>query len=161
LRLREGVGARPQGAERVGPGGVGGGGHVDRGAEVVGAGQRHGDAADAHLGDLLDAVVVQVGVDEPGQAGGQQLAEGVAGPVGPGPWVFREFFFAGGAARGPGGVDAAQVGGRLGVLGNLVGPRVDVERERPGGVRVRRYADRVAAVIGAGHLDVHAVDAQL
>src|SRR5207237_353999 len=81
LRLGDRVAARPQVREAVRAAGVGGRGQADGVAEVVGAGECYGDAADRGLARVFGAVVVGVRVDRAAQAGRGQLAEAVARAV--------------------------------------------------------------------------------
>ena len=160
--LGHGVGAGAQPGEAVSAREIGGRGEVHGVAEVVGAGERDGDACDAGLGCVTHTVVVVIDEHGAGDAGRGQFAEGVAGAG-----VARDDrdggddVVAGGTAESACGVDAVEVCGGM-RLGDLVGAGAP-GREAVGacGVGDRRHGDRVAAVVGAGEGDGDACDAGL
>src|SRR5205807_366131 len=82
LGLRDRVAARSQVREAVGAVTAGRGGQADGVAEVVGAGQGHGDAAEAGFARVLGTVVVRGAVDKARQARRRQLAEVVGRAAG-------------------------------------------------------------------------------
>src|SRR5439155_26843839 len=77
------IGDRAEVGEAVGAGGVGDvGDGPDDVAQVVGAGERDGDAGDALLDWRLEqAVVIEIVIDKTGEAGGIKLAEVVVHPI--------------------------------------------------------------------------------
>src|SRR5205807_2117917 len=135
---------------------------ADRVTQVVSAREGDGGAGDPRLARLLDAVVIGVVVDEPGQARRLHFPEVV---IGAGVVVRQddpgELVLAGGAARRADRVLAVEVTGRLD-LRDRVRPRPQ-PGEAVRAVRGRLLADRdgVAQVVGAGELHGHPGDGSL
>ncbi|MNM43841.1 hypothetical protein D3C81_547290 [compost metagenome] len=147
---------------------VGLAGHVDRVAQVIGAGQHDVDQCIATFVGLLDAIVVAVVVDEARDAADRNLAEVVVRRGFVHTHLDRGDLRWRGARRGRRATGGARHGlaiqgtRRLGRLGHRVGARRQVG-EAVVAVRVGGHRDRDGGAIdgGALQLDGHAGDALL
>ncbi len=156
-RLGHRIGARTQLIEAIAAVGIGGERDRDRLAQIVGAGQHHGDVGDAALTCVDHAVVVAVVVDAAGDAAGRDLTEVVVHRL-----LVHAQHQAGdlrrrGARRGHGATGAAGHGAaitgarRLIRLGYRVGARRQVaEAVVAVGIGDGVAADRMAHQVGAG-----------
>ena len=166
LDFRECVGAGAQAGESVGTACIGGGGGAHGVAEIVGAGERDGDATDGQVAGLLHAVVVKIVEDHARQGAGRQFAEVIArrrrvrGERDRANDIARRVVHRRPARRAR-GVLTVEETSRL-CLGHSVGAGPEI-REGVSAARVARRCDihRRAAIIGASQCNGRAVNPSL